>query len=143
MVQVWTETIQGGCPNFITGAGGFLQSVVFGLTGLRLVDAGLVAKPPPMVGNITAVELTSFWFQVNLILFSLQIVVAFILFFFFHLCFFLFSSFLFLFLFRFSFFFFFFSPGWLFDSRERGCACECRRRRWRLSCEREAPLPLC
>eukprot|EP00300_Choanocystis_sp_HF-7_P008213 c15785_g1_i4.p1 GENE.c15785_g1_i4~~c15785_g1_i4.p1 ORF type:complete len:812 (+),score=182.22 c15785_g1_i4:23-2437(+) len=38
---VWMETLQGGCPNFLTGAGGFLQTVVFGWPGIRLHFGGL------------------------------------------------------------------------------------------------------
>ena len=37
--RVWTETPQGGAVNFITGAGGFLQSVLFGTSGMRLGKA--------------------------------------------------------------------------------------------------------
>ena len=34
--KVWTETPGGGTVNFITGAGGFLQSVLFGSSGMRI-----------------------------------------------------------------------------------------------------------
>lgn len=33
---VWSETPFGGATNFITGAGGFLQTVIFGYTGVRI-----------------------------------------------------------------------------------------------------------
>jgi protein-glucosylgalactosylhydroxylysine glucosidase len=33
---VWTETPTGGATNFITGAGGFVQAVLFGFPGARL-----------------------------------------------------------------------------------------------------------
>jgi trehalose/maltose hydrolase-like predicted phosphorylase len=36
---VWTETPAGGAINFITGAGGFLQAVMYGYGGLRILDA--------------------------------------------------------------------------------------------------------
>ena len=35
---VWTETPNGGAVNFITGAGGFLQAVINGYGGLRILD---------------------------------------------------------------------------------------------------------
>jgi len=34
--NIWTETPTGGTVNFITGAGGFLQGVMFGYPGLRI-----------------------------------------------------------------------------------------------------------
>jgi hypothetical protein len=34
--------------NFVTGAGGFLQQVIFGYTGLRLEEGGLVPAFPPV-----------------------------------------------------------------------------------------------
>jgi protein-glucosylgalactosylhydroxylysine glucosidase len=34
--DVWTETPTGGCPNFLTGAGGFLQTAFNGYSGLRI-----------------------------------------------------------------------------------------------------------
>ena len=33
---VWTETPTGGAVNFLTGVGGFLQTVLFGLPGMRV-----------------------------------------------------------------------------------------------------------
>jgi len=49
---VWTEFPRGaanfpGCVNFITGAGGFLQSLVFGTSGMRIKKDGLYFAPPP------------------------------------------------------------------------------------------------
>ncbi|PYO74360.1 MAG: hypothetical protein DMD67_13660, partial [Gemmatimonadetes bacterium] len=35
------ETPRNDAVNFLTGAGGFLQQVIYGYTGLRLTDAGL------------------------------------------------------------------------------------------------------
>jgi len=50
--QVWTETPRGGTVNFITGAGGFLQSLVFGFGGLRLEhDRLLLNVPAPPTGT--------------------------------------------------------------------------------------------
>jgi len=43
--NVWTETPTGGSVNFITGAGGFLQAVLFGWSGMRLKDEGLHMNP--------------------------------------------------------------------------------------------------
>jgi trehalose/maltose hydrolase-like predicted phosphorylase len=35
--------------NFVTGAGGFLQQVIYGWTGLRLGDRGLEPAFPPVL----------------------------------------------------------------------------------------------
>ena len=41
--RIWTETADGGgTVNFITGAGGYLQSFIFGFGGLRLFDEYLL-----------------------------------------------------------------------------------------------------
>lgn len=45
ILKVWTETPHGGEVNFITGAGGFLQSVLFGYGGIRLNLDGLYIDP--------------------------------------------------------------------------------------------------
>jgi len=52
--MVWTETPTGGTVNFITGAGGFLQAVLFGYGGIRLMDNEMKFDPqlPPMVSNV-------------------------------------------------------------------------------------------
>jgi len=47
---IWTETPMGGVTNFITGAGGFLQAVVFGYGGLRIHSEGLTVAPVLMEG---------------------------------------------------------------------------------------------
>jgi trehalose/maltose hydrolase-like predicted phosphorylase len=46
---VWTETVTGGTTNFITGAGGFLQAILFGFGGIRIGDEFLSFNPilPP------------------------------------------------------------------------------------------------
>jgi len=51
---VWTETPTGGAPNFLTGAGGFLQTAFQGYTGLRLNDTALALRPqlPEGAGTI-------------------------------------------------------------------------------------------
>jgi hypothetical protein len=49
---VWTEAQAGvGAVNFITGAGGFLQAVFFGYSGLRLTMSELEIKPPARLPN--------------------------------------------------------------------------------------------
>ena len=57
--NVWQETPTGGTVNFITGAGGFLQSVVFGYGGVRLLPGQLAWSPPPLPQNATALKLAS------------------------------------------------------------------------------------
>lgn len=56
---VWTEYPAGakgfpGCVNFITGAGGFLQSLIFGTSGMRIRREGLHFDPPPPSATGTA-----------------------------------------------------------------------------------------
>jgi len=43
--NVWTETPTGGTTNFLTGAGGFLQTALFGYPGLRIHDDSLRLRP--------------------------------------------------------------------------------------------------
>lgn len=43
-----TNQSDGGCVNFITGAGGLLQSIVFGYGGLRLHPDRLEINPKPI-----------------------------------------------------------------------------------------------
>ena len=43
--DVWTETPSGGTANFLTGAGGWLQTAFSGYTGLRVNDSALVLAP--------------------------------------------------------------------------------------------------
>ena len=53
-----SETPRNDAVNFVTGAGGFLQQVVFGYTGLRLRDAGLEeAFEPVLPSHITRLTL--------------------------------------------------------------------------------------
>ena len=54
--QVWTERRDiWGAVNFITGAGGFLQAVIYGYGGFRLKDSELSFNPtlPPNVNKMT------------------------------------------------------------------------------------------
>jgi len=52
---VWTETPSGGAINFITGAGGFLQTVLYGLPGLRIRADHLELHPAFVDGMISVV----------------------------------------------------------------------------------------
>jgi len=45
---VWWETITGGAANFITGAGGFLQAILFGYGGIRLQENEMQFNPQLM-----------------------------------------------------------------------------------------------
>ena len=51
---VWTETPSGGTPNFLTGAGGWLQAAFGGYTGLRVNASGLFLAPalPEATGTL-------------------------------------------------------------------------------------------
>merc|ERR1712146_584355 len=48
--NVWTETPTGGTVNFLTGAGGFLQTALFGLPGLRILEDRLLLDPKLLQG---------------------------------------------------------------------------------------------
>ncbi|MFA3783270.1 hypothetical protein ABRY23_09435 [Melioribacteraceae bacterium 4301-Me] len=59
--NVLAETHSNNSINFITGAGAFLQQVIFGYTGLRLTDEGFVQKYKPMLPkNISKLTLKNF-----------------------------------------------------------------------------------
>ncbi len=45
---VWTETPTGGAPNFLTGAGGWLQAAFGGYPGLRSNSSGLFFSNPSL-----------------------------------------------------------------------------------------------
>jgi protein-glucosylgalactosylhydroxylysine glucosidase len=60
---VWTETPTGGTVNFITGAGGFLQAVVFGYGGLRLREGRLDIKVPPLPAGTDALTLNGLHYR--------------------------------------------------------------------------------
>jgi trehalose/maltose hydrolase-like predicted phosphorylase len=60
--NVLAETHTNNSINFTTGAGAFLQQVIFGYTGLRLTEEGLTPKYQPMLPkNIKSLELKNFW----------------------------------------------------------------------------------
>lgn len=59
--NVLAETHTNNSVNFITGAGAFLQQVIFGYTGLRLTNDGLIQKYNSMLPeNITSLLLKNF-----------------------------------------------------------------------------------
>ncbi|TAM62014.1 MAG: glycoside hydrolase family 65 protein [Rhodanobacter sp.] len=47
--NVRPETAENNTGYFLTGSGGFLQSLIYGLTGLRLEQGGLLEAYPPML----------------------------------------------------------------------------------------------
>ena len=65
---VWTETPTGGTVNFITGAGGFMQSVVFGYGGLRLREERLDLLQPPLPQGTTSLTLRGVHYRGNKLL---------------------------------------------------------------------------
>ena len=62
---VWRETPSGGCPNFITGAAGFLQALIFGYPRLRLNDSSLTFSSPMLVDGSTSLRLRGLAFLGN------------------------------------------------------------------------------
>ena len=44
-----TETADNNVGYFMTGSGGYIQSLVYGFTGLRIRDAGLVEAYAPVL----------------------------------------------------------------------------------------------
>jgi trehalose/maltose hydrolase-like predicted phosphorylase len=49
--KVWSENVDGGCVGFLTGLGGFLQTMMFGLGGLRILSDQLVVNPT-LIGGL-------------------------------------------------------------------------------------------
>ncbi|MGE5500131.1 MAG: hypothetical protein ACM3Q2_18820, partial [Syntrophothermus sp.] len=59
--NVLAETHKNKSVNFITGAGAFLQQIIFGYTGLRITEGGVVQKFKPMLpANIKSLTLKNF-----------------------------------------------------------------------------------
>lgn len=60
--QVWNEVIEGiqadGAHNFLTGAGGFLQSILGGYAGLKVRLDGLHIDRPRLPANVRRLWLT-------------------------------------------------------------------------------------
>ena len=64
--NVRTETPGNNTGYFLTGSAGFVQSLVYGLTGLRIEDAGLVqAYPPVLPSGWKSLTLTNVTFRGN------------------------------------------------------------------------------
>mmetsp|Transcript_48266 Transcript_48266/g.76907 ORF Transcript_48266/g.76907 Transcript_48266/m.76907 type:complete len:162 (-) Transcript_48266:65-550(-) len=66
---VWTETPTGGAVNFLTGVGGFLQTAMFGLSGLRIWDSYLALKPS-LIEGMTSITLRGLHYQGSVFDFS-------------------------------------------------------------------------
>ena len=59
--NAFSETPTNNGTNFVTGAGGLLQQVIFGYTGLRLGEDGLTKKFEPMLPTgVTRLNLKNF-----------------------------------------------------------------------------------
>jgi trehalose/maltose hydrolase-like predicted phosphorylase len=59
-----SETPSNNAVNFVTGAGGFLQQVLFGYTGLRFGERGIEpAFPPVLPSSVTRLELRGIWLR--------------------------------------------------------------------------------
>jgi len=69
---IWWETLEGGAPNFITGAGGFLQSLLFGYANLRLDDDSLLILSPLLPPSTFELTFRMIWFRNNAFRFSLD-----------------------------------------------------------------------
>jgi hypothetical protein len=62
--NVRTETPDNNTVYFLTGSAGFVQSLAYGLTGLRIEDAGLVqAYPPVLPSGWKSLTLTNVTFR--------------------------------------------------------------------------------
>jgi trehalose/maltose hydrolase-like predicted phosphorylase len=55
--HVWSETPQGNAGNFITGAGGFLQTLVQGYPGLRITDSAIRVDNPVCPDGATGLKI--------------------------------------------------------------------------------------
>lgn len=62
--NVRTETATNNTGYFITGSGGYVQNLLYGFSGLRLREAGLVAAYPPVLpAGWNALTLHNLWFR--------------------------------------------------------------------------------
>ena len=80
-LQVWTEVLQGpdaGATNFLTGMGGFLQSVMFGYGGLRLRADRLDLDPelPPSSTELHIIGLTYLGNTMDMFVTEAQIMIS-------------------------------------------------------------------
>lgn len=64
--NVWTETPSGGTTNFVTGAGGFLQGITFGLFGLR-ADSKKLAVQPSLLQGMSFIKLRGLHYLGNVL----------------------------------------------------------------------------
>lgn len=65
---VWNEYVDGfdgGAGNFITGAGGFLQLIMYGYAGIRINVDSLSIQRPHLPPNTTALKFQSMFFFVR------------------------------------------------------------------------------
>jgi len=66
--HTWTEAPGGGgCPNFVTGAGGYLQALWAGYGGVRLTDESLLLQQPRLPPNATALHLRGLAYRGSLL----------------------------------------------------------------------------
>lgn len=68
--DVWTETPTGGTPNFVTGAGGFLQALVYGYPYLRLGDTAVTINASMLIEGSTSLRLRGLSYLGNRLLYS-------------------------------------------------------------------------
>ena len=59
---IWTENIDGGAGNFVTGAGGFLQTVIYGYPGIRITDEELLIFNPVCPENTNGLKVRGVWY---------------------------------------------------------------------------------
>jgi len=59
---IWTENIDGGAGNFVTGAGGFLQTVIYGYPGIRIADEELLIFDPVCPDNTNGLKVRGIWY---------------------------------------------------------------------------------
>lgn len=58
------ETASNNAGYFLTGSGGYLQSLLYGFSGLRIRDAGLVeAYAPVLPARWKSLTLHNLWFR--------------------------------------------------------------------------------
>jgi trehalose/maltose hydrolase-like predicted phosphorylase len=62
--NVRTETAGNNVGYFLTGSGGYVQSLIYGFTGLRIREAGLIeAYPPVLPPSWNSLTLRNVWFR--------------------------------------------------------------------------------
>jgi len=63
--NIWTETPTGGHYNFITGAGGFLQNVIYGYGGVSVTEDSLSIDPLLAPGGVTAMKFRGITYKLS------------------------------------------------------------------------------